>query len=104
MGKQVGYMVLCKDKPGDAPGEIRQQKMGDHLAHVEKTIDTYLLAGPMFDGDKVVGSLLILKADSPEEALEMVKQDPYYKADIWASMEVTRFIGAAGDFVGGKTW
>lgn len=104
MGRQVGYMVLCKDKPGDAPGKIRQEKMADHLAHVEKTVDSLLLAGPMFDGDTVIGSMLIFKADSPEQALEMAKQDPYYHADIWESMEVSRFVGAAGDFVGGKTW
>lgn len=104
MTRVVGYAVTCKDKPGDQPGKIRDEKMAEHLAHIEQTLDTLLLAGPLFEGERVAGSLLIFKADSPEQALEMAKQDPYYKAGIWDSMEAHRFVGAAGDFVGGKTW
>ncbi|MEM6680701.1 MAG: YciI family protein [Pseudomonadota bacterium] len=104
MERVIAYSVLCKDKPGDEAAKIRDQLMPNHLAHIEKTVDSLWLAGPLFDADKVVGSLLIFKADSAEQALEMAKQDPYYEAGIWASMEARRFVGAAGDWVGGKTW
>ncbi|MEM7571166.1 MAG: YciI family protein [Pseudomonadota bacterium] len=104
MSRIVAYAVSCYDKPGPNAARIRDEKMAEHLAHIEETLDQLWLAGPLFDGEDVVGSLLILKAESEAEALSMAKSDPYGKAGIWERIEVRRFVGAAGDWVGGKTW
>jgi len=104
MDRITAYLVICKDKPGDEPGRIRQEKMAEHFAHIEKSIDTLWIAGPLFDGDDITGSMMVLKADSSQQAVEMAKQDPYYAAGVWQSVEAQRFVAAAGDWVGGKTW
>lgn len=104
MSRVVAYAVSCYDRPGPEAGAIRQEKMAEHLAHIEETLDKLWLAGPLFDGGDVVGSLLIFKAESEAEALALAKSDPYGKADIWERIEVRKFVGAAGDWVGGKTW
>lgn len=104
MSRVDAYVVTCRDKAGDASGKIREAKLAEHFAHMENVIDKVLVAGPLLEGGAVVGSLLVLKADSVEAAEDLAKQDPYYAAGVWASVEAVHFVGAAGDWVGGKTW
>jgi len=95
--------VYCRDKPGADIARIRQEVLAEHLAHIERTIDDILLAGPLFspDGKSVTGSLLIYKAASREAAQAMLEADPYFKADIWQEITFDVLYGAAGDAVGG---
>lgn len=93
--------VICKDKPGATPR--RQEFLDEHLAHIEKTVDGIFLAGPIFaeDNKTICGSLLIYKTDSIDTAKALIAADPYYKADIWETITYNRFLGAAGEAVGG---
>ncbi|MEM7569349.1 MAG: YciI family protein [Pseudomonadota bacterium] len=100
----MGYAVICKDKPGEEAGRLRKELTAEHLAHIADTIDNFLIAGPMLEAGETTSSLLIVKAQSEEEALEIVNADPYAKAGIWESIEVRTFVAAAGDWVGGTTW
>lgn len=97
------YAIITRDKPGAAA--IRKEKLAEHLAHVETCLDRIAIAGPMRDdnGD-FVGSLLVVKAESEEDARAFLEQDPYYHADIWSSIDISAFAAAAGEWVGGKTW
>ena len=96
--------VYCKDVGGSA--EPRQSKLSEHLRHVEAIEDKIKVAGPIVgpDGKEPVGSLLILEVDSPDEADEMLKADPYYQAGVWQEINVQEFKGVVGSWVGGKTW
>ncbi len=100
---KIFTMVVCGDRPGAHIARIRQETLQEHLAHVEKTIDDLLVAGPIFsdDGKSVRGSVLIYKTHSRQVAQTMLEADPYYKADIWQDISYHVFYGAAGDAVGG---
>ncbi|MGY6638067.1 MAG: hypothetical protein ABS49_11825 [Erythrobacter sp. SCN 62-14] len=97
------FAIIATDKPGATA--TRMAKLGEHLAHVEAAIDQLAVAGPLRDRDNnFVGSLLVVKADSEAEARAMLEDDPYYRANIWADIQIHAFGAAAGDWVGGKTW
>ncbi|MEM9290041.1 MAG: YciI family protein, partial [Pseudomonadota bacterium] len=83
MARMTGYAVACYDKPGPEAAQIRDEKMAEHLAHIETTLDKLWIAGPLFGDAGVIGSLLIYKADTPEEARALAMADPYGQAGIW---------------------
>ena len=97
------YAIITRDKPDATP--TRMEKLKDHLAHVEASLDRLAIAGPLRDEEgKFTGSLLVVKAESEAEARALLEGDPYYKAQIWSDIEIRAFNAAAGDWVGGKTW
>lgn len=97
------YAIYCRDKVGKA--DQRQAASPAHLKHVEQNLERYFIAGPIRDeGGATVGSLLIVKAESVDEARAFLKQDPYFSANIWESIEIHDFMPAAGDWIGGKIW
>lgn len=97
------YAIYCTDKP-----DTEQRRLDTriaHFAHIEKTLDNLLIAGPMMDENgSTVGSLLIVKADNERDARKQLEADPYFDADIWADIRITKFTPAAGDWIGGKIW
>ncbi len=97
------FAIYCTDKPGTE--QKRLDTRGAHFAHIEKTIDNLFVAGPLKNarGD-TVGSLLIVKAETAEDARAQLEADPYFHADIWADIRITEFTAAAGDWIGGKIW
>lgn len=99
----TAYAIYCTDKPDTA--QKRLDTRDAHFAHIEKTLENLLIAGPMMDETGVtIGSLLIVKADNVEEARKQLEADPYFTADIWADIRITKFTPAAGDWIGGKIW
>ena len=96
--------VYCKDAPGGA--EPRQSKLLEHLAHIEEIEDKIKVAGPVMgaDGKGPVASLLIFEVDSLDEATQMIHADPYYQAGVWQEVNIQKFKGVVGSWVGGKTW
>ncbi len=98
--------VICHDKPGADIARVRKETLTEHLAHVEKTIDDLLVAGPIFseDGASVCGSILIYKTADQKVAQAMLEADPYYKSGIWQNISYSVFYGAAGDAVGGLSF
>jgi uncharacterized protein YciI len=97
------FSIITHDKPG--AHAVRMEKLRDHLAHVEATLDRLAIAGPMRnEAGEFIGSLLVVKADSLEDARAYIEADPYFKADIWSKIDISAFSAAAGDWVGGKTW
>lgn len=97
------YAIYCTDKPDTA--QKRLDARDAHFAHIEKTLDKLLIAGPLLDEVGVtIGSLLVVKADNAEQARNQLEADPYFNADIWADIRITPFMPAAGDWIGGKIW
>lgn len=83
---------------------LRERLLKDHLAHVEAHIDDYAVAGPLKDDGRTVGSLLVIKAETEEEARAIFEADPYFAAGLWDSVRTSQFLGVAGDWVGGIAW
>lgn len=103
MTDKIPFAIYCVDKPGTE--QKRLDARGAHFAHIEKTLDNLLIAGPMKDGDgATIGSLLIVKATDAEDARRQLEADPYFAADIWADIRISEFMPAAGDWIGGKIW
>lgn len=97
------FTIITHDKPGAQA--IRMEKLKEHLAHIETTLDQIAVAGPLRnDAGEFIGSMLVVKAETPEEAREFLSHDPYFKADIWSKIDIFAFNAACGEWVGGKTW
>ena len=96
--------VYCKDSGGSA--ELRQSKLSERRQYVETIEDKIKLVGPIMgpDGKEMVGSLWIFEVDSLDEADEILKADPYYRAGVWQEIDVREFKGVTGSWIGGKTW
>ena len=97
------YAIVTRDK--DGASETRRAQLEAHLAHIERELEHFAVAGPLYDdAGHFAGSLLIVKASSEAEARALLEADPYYQAGIWSHIEIQAFSAAAGDWVGGKNW
>ncbi|WP_439532219.1 YciI family protein [Polymorphobacter sp.] len=94
---------MGQDAPGSGP--IRAKYMAAHLAHVEANMARLAVAGPLRNATGAVsGSLLVVHAEDEADARAFIAQDPYFKAGVWAVIEVRAFSAVAGDWVGGRAW
>lgn len=77
--------LIAKDKPGAL--EIRKSNRDAHVAYLKST-DAVEMAGPFVNevGD-MCGSLIILNMDLAA-ARDWAANDPYKKADLFASVEL----------------
>lgn len=96
------FAFRCLD--GEASGPAREAALAEHLAHVEAHIADYAVAGPLKEGERTIGSLLVIKADDAAEARLRFEADPYFAAGVWASITCEEFRAVAGDWVGGTAW
>jgi uncharacterized protein YciI len=97
------FAAIIKDAADTdaARTELRQP----HLDHIAASVPHLSLAGPLVDdAGTAIGSLLVVKADSAEDARELVQRDPFYAAGVWAQIDIIEFKAAAGEWVGGITW
>jgi uncharacterized protein YciI len=89
------YVLICNDKPDSL--ELRLANREAHLAYARGFADRLKVAGPLLDeAGNMAGSLLILEADSLEEARGFNLGDPYQKAGLFASVQVTAFKATIG--------
>ena len=96
------FCCYCRDRPDSAA--IRAEMFSAHIAHIEASLDRYLIAGPLKQGDLTVGSMLVVKAEDAAAARVFLEQDPYFAAGLWDSIVIDQFLGVAGDWVGGAAW
>jgi hypothetical protein len=89
------YVLVCNDKPDSL--ELRLANREDHLAYARGFADRLKVAGPLLDeAGNMAGSLLILEAESLEDARAFNLDDPYQKAGLFASVQVTAFKATIG--------
>ena len=84
------YALYCRDKEGAL--EVRKANREAHLAYALGTGQVQM-AGPMLadDGETMIGSLFVIKADSLEAARAFNAADPYTGASLWANVNVHPF-------------
>ncbi len=83
------FAFLCKDKPGSL--QVRLDTRPEHLAYLNAlNADGKLgFAGPFLGDDgKPTGSLVVVKAETIEEARRIAADDPYARAGLFAEVEV----------------
>jgi len=101
--RETLYLLLCHDAPGSAAP--RETHMQGHLDFIAANLSTIALGGPRSDGVSAIdGSVLLIRAGSASAARAFVAGDPYFKAGVWARIEVHPMRAVCGSYIGGVTW
>ncbi|MGJ8563035.1 MAG: YciI family protein [Alphaproteobacteria bacterium] len=98
------FVFTCMDGPETK--EPRKQFLLGHLDHIAKHNDKYRAAGPLKDtpDGEIIGSIFLVAADTKDEAWDIMRGDPYIKAEMYASVTVHHFTPACGHWMGGVIW
>lgn len=83
------YALICEDKADSE--DLRKATRADHLAYIGDF--NVQLAGPMLsdDGEHMIGSIILLEADSLEDAQTFAASDPYKLAGLFESVTIRPF-------------
>ncbi len=97
------YAIQAWDRPKAATA--RETAKAAHFAYIDTVLGQIAVAGPLRNvGGDNIGSLLIVKAASADEAEQLPRADPYWAAGVWAEWRIDKFLPAAGEWIGGKLW
>lgn len=82
------FIAVCLDKPNSQ--SLRLANRAAHLDFLRANSKAIPVCGPLLsdDGQDMIGSLLILQADSKAAAEKILAEDPYRKAALFASVEL----------------
>ena len=80
------FMAYCLDKPGAL--EIRLANRPKHVDYLTANTEKLLFAGPLLDGEAMIGSLLVLDVADRAEMDTFLAGDPYAKAGLFQSVTV----------------
>ncbi len=85
------FAIVCLDKPDR--GHLRAENRPAHIDYLNANLEHMLLAGPFLseDGERPVGSLLIMEYDDQGQAQAFVEGDPYAKAGLFESVTIRPF-------------
>jgi uncharacterized protein YciI len=87
----VIFAIIGFDGPdGQAKRKLHRKAHLDRMAPLDKA-GKVILAGPFTDG---AGSLIVIEADSLEEARSFAANDPYITQGVFARYEVHPFMQA----------
>lgn len=77
--------LIAKDKAG-----ALQTRLDNRPAHVDylKSTGVVSQAGPLLDGEDMIGSLVILDVEDMAAAQSWADNDPYAKAGLFESVEL----------------
>jgi uncharacterized protein len=89
------FVALCLDKPDHV--DLRLSTRAAHLAYLDRHAASVKLGGPFLEGDKPVGSMLILDCPDEAAARALLAEDPYAQAGLFERVELRawkRVVGA----------
>jgi hypothetical protein len=89
------FVALCYDKRDHV--DLRLSTRAAHLAFLETHAAQVKLGGPFLEGEKPVGSMLILECPDEASARALLSQDPYAEAGLFERVELRawkRVVGA----------
>ncbi|WP_149141732.1 YciI family protein [Gemmobacter caeruleus] len=86
--------LVCKDKPASL--HIRQENRPAHLEHIRST-GVVEMAGPFLsEAGEMCGSLVILEVETLAQAQDWAANDPYAKAGLFESVQITEWKKVVG--------
>jgi len=87
----MNFILYCVDKADS--GHIRAENRPAHLDYLKANLDRIMLAGPMTseDGEKPIGSVIIIEADDRAGAEAFAAGDPYAQAGLFESVTIKPF-------------
>ena len=82
------FVALSKDRANRL--ETRLANRPAHLDFLKANRERIRIGGPFLapDGERMIGSMLIVEARDEAEARELLAEDPYAKAGLFQSVEV----------------
>ncbi len=85
------FAIVCLDKPDH--GHLRAENRPAHIEYLNANLAHMLLAGPFLseDGERPMGSLLIMEYDDLDQARAFAEGDPYAKAGLFESVTIRPF-------------
>ncbi len=81
------FVIRALDKPDSL--EVRLANRPQHLDHARSIGDGLFVAGPLLENDKPIGSLIIVEMATLAEVQAFAAADPYAKAGLFASVDIT---------------
>jgi uncharacterized protein YciI len=86
------FSIIGADQKDGAA--LRVSNAEAHRAHMILVQDQIAFAGPLQndDGGRVIGSLLVIDFPDRQSAENWLANEPFYKAGVYASIEVRRFV------------
>lgn len=82
----MAFMIYCLDKP-----DHLETRMTNRPAHVDHLIahEAHLITGgPLLEGEKMIGSLLVVDFATRAEVDTFLAADPYTRAGLFQSVTV----------------
>lgn len=86
--------LICQDKPGHL--QVRKDNRDAHLAHIAAS-GVVELAGPFLnEAGEMTGSMIVLAVESLQDAKDWAAADPYARAGLFASVQITEWKKVVG--------
>ena len=98
------FLVLAYDD--DSNRSVRESHLDEHLEFIEMNYQRYLTCGPLRlpEERKIIGSFFMVCAENEEVLNEFLKQDPYFKNELYEKIRILNATPAAGSWMGGVIW
>lgn len=90
------FAFYCRD--GEHGEVFREHSHDALLKYFAEHGKHFAVAGPLAKGDKIVGSLLIIKARDEAEARSRLEAIPYFEVGVWHSIRADEFQPLFGDW------
>lgn len=90
------FAIVCTDKPNHE--KVRLATRQAHLDYAATFGTRIRVGGPLLgpDGQSMIGSLLLLEAETIDEARAFSDNDPYVKAGLFESVVIRPFKQVVG--------
>jgi uncharacterized protein YciI len=82
----MAFMIYCLDKPDHL--EVRMANRPTHVEHLIAHEAHLITAGPLLDGERMIGSLLVVDFADRKDVDAFVAADPYSKAGLFQSVTI----------------
>ena len=84
------YAIRCQDVPESAG--LRAEALAEHRAYLKSQSDKIVIAGAALaeDGESATGSVFIINVADRAGAEAFSEGDPFTKAGVFASRDITR--------------
>lgn len=86
------FIIHCLDA-ADA-GDKRQANYADHRAYLAAAPVRIVVSGPLVadDGETMIGSCLLVEADSRAEVEDFNRGDPFNQQGVWETVSIHAFL------------
>jgi uncharacterized protein len=84
------FMLHGLDKPDALP--VRLANYDAHRAYLAEAAVKIIVSGPLLsdDGTRMIGSFMLMEAESRDAVVAFNRADPFYRAGVWDKIDIHR--------------